>query len=146
MPGDFDAQLISSRVLAQESIYPAVDTRRTSSNLMKSEAITEDHRILAARIKKGLDETIENLYQGAVNDANWFFNTDPDGRSWVQLLCFLSQSYFVGEPYTGLKAAFISPFQSLEAMESILAGDLVNVPAHHFRFKNSLNEIVPSLA
>jgi F-type H+/Na+-transporting ATPase subunit beta len=129
--------LFSSQVIAKEAIYPALDPRHsTSSGLAR---ITDSRRRrLAEQARLAVSEVIENLYEGAINDPNWFFNSDPRGRLAVQLFCYLSQPYFVAEPYTGNPAKFVSQVECLASLDTILSGRLVDLPAKNFRFRNEL--------
>lgn len=138
VPGDFEAKLVCSRAVAVEAIYPAIDTRKSVSTASASNAIGQHRRKTADQVRLAINEVIENLYEGSINDDNWFFNTDPGGRAAVQLLCFISQPYFIAEPYTGQKGAFVPVNQAVSNFEAILAGHLAHLMPRNFRFRNSL--------
>ncbi len=138
LPGPFDVTLTCSRAIAAEAIFPALDTRMTVSSASSDRGLGDRHRKTADEVRFAVSEVIENLREGAINDETWFFNTDPGGRAAVQLLCYLSQPYFVAEPYTGLKAAFIPVADTLSGFEAILGGRLANIQPGSFRFRNSL--------
>ncbi len=138
IPGDFGARLVCSRAVAVEAIYPAIDTRKSLSTASASSAIGQHRRKTAEQVRMAINEVLENLYEGAIDDENWFFNTDPGGRAAVQLLCFISQPYFIAEPYTGQKGAFVPVNEAVSNFEAILAGRLAHLVPRNFRFRNSL--------
>lgn len=138
VPGVFDATITCSRTIADEAIFPAIDPRMTVSSAGGDRSIGDRRRKVADDVRTAVSEVVENLYQGAVNDENWFFNTDPGGRAAVQLLCYLSQPYFVAEPYTGLKGCFVPVKDTVSAFETLLAGRLAQLMPRNLRFRNEL--------
>ncbi len=139
--GLFDATMFCSQIVSSQVVLPGLDVRRSSSSILSSDLISDRHRQLAVRVRSILHEVIENLYPGAVNDDNWFFNTDANGRAAAQLLCFLSQPLFVAEPYTGLKAAHFDLESTLISYEVILDGRFSELSPRNFRFINELPKI-----
>lgn len=137
--GEFDVRMVSSRPIAAEAVFPALDPRKCTSAASDDSAVGEARRRTAGQVGAAVAEVLENLYEGAVNDPQWFFNTDPGGRAAVQLLCFFGQPYFVAEPYTGMKGQFISADEAVRGFAAILDGRFSHLMPRELRFRNGLD-------
>lgn len=137
--GACDAKLFSTRMLAQEGIYPALDVRLSASSGLSHSSLNARRRHISDAVKLEVGEVLENLYSGALGDPQWNFTADPKKRSAVQALRFFSQPYFAAERYTGLKAAYVPIEQTIREFEAILSGICLALPAKKLMFQNELS-------
>jgi F-type H+-transporting ATPase subunit beta len=138
---NYDARIISSRIIAQEGVYPALDVRLTSPSKNAAQAMTANQRQVCHTLIDSLKRLLEDLSPGALRDPNWKFNSDPSLRPTVQALRFLSQPYFTAEIYTGLKSAFVPTKQTTQSFKWILDGKFREASPSLFVFKNELPDI-----
>ncbi len=135
---EFDAKLISSRLLAKEAIYPALDFRYSFSVGSSHASVKSRRRRVAAAVKLAVNEVVENLVPGCMNDPTWSFQSDSRKRAAVQSLWFLSQPYFVAVPYTGGKSMYVPINVAVKDLETILAGRFADAPFKRFAYQNAL--------
>ncbi|MEZ6128423.1 MAG: hypothetical protein R3C59_07055 [Planctomycetaceae bacterium] len=134
----FDTTIFSSRLIAKEGIYPAIDLRVSTSSAWDRLSITSRRRDTANAAADAVRSVTKSLYAGSVQDPDWVFYRDTMQRPALQALCFLSQPYFTAEVYTGKKAAWISVDQAVRSYADILSGSRRATPANRFLYQNEL--------
>jgi F-type H+/Na+-transporting ATPase subunit beta len=128
-----DATTQLAREIAALGIYPAVDPLASTSNVLAPEVVGERHYAVARRVQEilqryqelqdiiailGLDELSEED-RLTVNRAR-------------KIQRFLSQPFFVGEQFTGLKGIFVSVSDTVDSFEQLINGDLDDLPEQAF--------------
>ena len=128
-----DATTELSRQVASLGIYPAVDPLASTSTILAPEVVGERHYEIARRTQEilqrykelqdiiailGLDELSEED-RVTVNRAR-------------KLQKFLSQPFFVGEKFTGLKGIYVSVEDTVASFEQLVDGDLDDLPEQAF--------------
>ncbi len=133
----FDAVLDARAVLAKRALFPALDPRTCRSVVWER---TGDSRMAAAseRWRQELVGVIASLESGAEPDAEWSYNRDPSLRPQAQALWYLSQPFFVAEPYTGLKSAWIDSHEAEVQIQEIFSGKHRSRPLSDFLLKNQV--------
>ena len=135
---DYDVKIVSSALLANEGIYPALDVRFSSSSVSADPIIKGKRRRVTESVRTVLKDVMENLQPGALHDADWGFNRDAEKRIAVQALRFVTQSYFLAEPYTDQAGAFVPIENMLNSFEAILNGKHKDATPQALQYKNTL--------
>ncbi len=139
-PSGFQTTIHTSSLVAKEGIYPALFPRQCQiAEPFNADASREP---MAGRVHEAINRVIDNLYPGALSDAEWEWGNVPEHRPLVQAFAFMSQPYIVGEPYTGMKGARVSLKQTIHEYQQILAGEFRSLDPKVFRYKNVLPEQV----
>jgi len=120
-----DAMLILSRRLAEQAIWPCLDPLRCRSRRLDADAaqteLAEGVRTLLQRY-----DTLQFSPEAALHALS------PEERQEVQrarkALWFLSQPFFVAEPYTRKPGAFVSSEEAVRGFADILAGRYDTAP------------------
>ncbi len=128
-----DATTELSRQIAALGIYPAVDPLASTSTILAPEVVGERHYRVATRVQEilqrykelqdiiailGLDELSEED-RVTVNRAR-------------KIQRFLSQPFFVGEVFTGLKGINVPIDETVESFELLVNGELDDLPEQAF--------------
>ncbi len=128
-----DATTELSRQIAALGIYPAVDPLASTSTILAPEVVGDRHYAVATRTQEilqrykelqdiiailGLDELSEED-RVTVNRAR-------------KIQRFLSQPFFVGEVFTGLKGINVPIAETVESFELLVNGDLDDLPEQAF--------------
>ncbi len=121
---DVETKIFVLRRIAVEGIYPAIDLGRSSSasNVDTQLSIKQQKTVDAA--KQTIIEVVNALHEGAVKDPEFEYNRDSNKRPSLQALCFLSQRFFVAEPYTGMKGQLSPINTTVDKLSAILSGKL----------------------
>jgi F-type H+-transporting ATPase subunit beta len=137
-----DATCVLSRRLAGLGFYPAVDPLQSNSSLMNPGAIGSRHFSIANRVRSCLARYEE------LQDVIAILGMDElseDDQLLVQrarrIQRFLTQPFFVSEPYTGLKGRFVSLDDTLDGFELILDGAMDEYPEQAFYMVGSIREV-----
>ena len=136
--GTYDAKIISNRLLAQQGIYPAFDTLRSSSSASADKLFSRKRIAVAKAAKDAIDTVFAAIYADALGDPNWIFNSDPSKRSAAQMMRFMSQPLFVAEPYTGMKAEYLTIEATVKDFMRLIANELLELPPAGLLYKNHL--------
>ncbi|MDO8503386.1 MAG: F0F1 ATP synthase subunit beta, partial [bacterium] len=137
-----DSSLVLSRQVASLGIYPAVDPLESSSSVLNPRVVGERHYKVASEVirivqrYKELQDIIailgvEELAEGdrlIVNRAR-------------KIQKFLSQPFFVAEPYTGRPGKYVTLQETIEGFGKIISGELDAKREEEFYMKGSINEI-----
>jgi F-type H+-transporting ATPase subunit beta len=128
-----DATTELSRQVASLGIYPAVDPLASTSNILAPEIVGERHYNVARRVQEVLQRYKE------LQDIIAILGLDElseDDRVTVdrarKIQKFLSQPFFVGEVFTGLKGINVPVDETVESFEALVNGDLDHLPEQAF--------------
>jgi F-type H+-transporting ATPase subunit beta len=128
-----DATTELSRQIAALGIYPAVDPLASTSNILAPEIVGERHYAVARRTQeilqryKELQDIIAILGIDELSEEDKL--TVARARK-VQR--FLSQPFFVGEKFTGMKGIFVPIEETVESFAALCEGELDDVPEQAF--------------
>jgi F-type H+-transporting ATPase subunit beta len=128
-----DATTELSRQIASLGIYPAVDPLASTSTILAPEIVGERHYNVARRVQevlqryKELQDIIAILGLDELSDEDRII---VDRARKVQR--FLSQPFFVGEVFTGLKGITVPVEETVESFEQLVNGDLDDLPEQAF--------------
>ncbi|GIU86831.1 MAG: ATP synthase subunit beta [Acidimicrobiia bacterium] len=128
-----DATTELSRQIASLGIYPAVDPLASTSNILAPEIVGERHYAVARRTQEILQRYKELQDIIAILGLEELSEEDRIivGRA-RKIQRFLSQPFFVGEVFTGLKGIFVPISETVESFEALCNGELDDVPEQAF--------------
>jgi len=128
-----DATTELSRQIAALGIYPAVDPLASTSTILAPEVVGERHYKVARQVQEVLQRykelqdiiAILGLDELSEEDRIIVNRARKVGR-------FLSQPFFVGEVFTGLKGINVPIEETVESFEQLVDGDLDDLPEQAF--------------
>jgi F-type H+-transporting ATPase subunit beta len=128
-----DATTELAREIAALGIYPAVDPLASTSTILAPEVVGDRHYNCALRVQqvlqryKELQDIIAILGMDELSEEDRL--TVNRAR---KIQRFLSQPFFVGEVFTGLKGVYVPIEETVESFEKLVDGELDEVPEQAF--------------
>ncbi len=137
-----DGTVVLSRALASLGIYPAIDPLESSSAALTADIIGEEHYEVANRVKQVLQRykdlqdiiAILGIEELSEDDKQMVYRARKLQR-------FLSQPMFVGEPFTGIKGAYVSREETVRGFKEIVEGKHDDKPEAAFYMKGSIDQV-----
>jgi F-type H+-transporting ATPase subunit beta len=120
-----DASLLFSFELAKQKIWPAVDPLTSSSRLLTTGAVSEEH-VRVANAAGELLRTSDNQQSAQLRERA------------RRLQLFQGQPFVVAEPYTATPGVYVSLEDTIRSYGELLDGKHDNVPEETIRFGGSL--------
>jgi F-type H+/Na+-transporting ATPase subunit beta len=128
-----DATTELSRQIAALGIYPAVDPLSSTSNILAPEIVGARHYEVARRVQEVLQRYKELQDIIAILGLDELSEEDRVVVSRARKVQrFLSQPFFVGEVFTGLKGINVPIDETVESFEALVNGELDEVPEQAF--------------
>lgn len=137
-----DSTVVLSRALASLGIYPAIDPLESSSTALSPEIVGDEHYTVALEVRRVLQRykdlqdiiAILGIDELSEDDKNLVYRARKIQR-------FLSQPFFVGEPFTGTPGQYVSRDDAVNGFKEILSGSLDHLPESAFYMKGSIEEV-----
>jgi F-type H+-transporting ATPase subunit beta len=128
-----DATTELSRQIAALGIYPAVDPLSSSSTILAPEIIGDRHYNCARRVQEVLQRFNELQDIIAILGIDELSEDDKVVVSRARKIQrFLSQPFFVGEKFTGVKGVYVPIEETVQSFEALVDGELDEVPEQAF--------------
>jgi ATP synthase, F1 beta subunit len=128
-----DATTELARQIAALGIYPAVDPLASTSNILAPEIVGQRHYTVARRVQEVLQRYKELQDIIAILGLDELSEEDRITVSRARKVQrFLSQPFFVGEVFTGLKGINVPIEETVESFEALVNGELDEVPEQAF--------------
>jgi len=128
-----DATTELSRQIAALGIYPAVDPLSSSSTILAPEIIGDRHYNCARRVQEVLQRFNELQDIIAILGIDELSEDDKVVVSRARKIQrFLSQPFFVGEKFTGVKGVYVPIEETVQSFEALVNGDLDELPEQAF--------------
>ncbi|MGH9076515.1 MAG: F0F1 ATP synthase subunit beta [Acidimicrobiales bacterium] len=128
-----DATTQLAREIAALGIYPAVDPLASTSNVLAPEVVGDRHYAVARRTQEVLQRYRELQDIIAILGLDELSEEDRISVNRARKIQrFLSQPFFVGEVFTGLKGIFVPVAETVESFEAIVNGDVDDLPEQAF--------------
>jgi F-type H+-transporting ATPase subunit beta len=128
-----DATTELSRQIASLGIYPAVDPLASTSSILAPEVVGDRHYRVARRTQEILQRFKELQDIIAILGMDELSEEDKVTVSRARKVQrFLSQPFFVGEKFTGMKGIYVPVEETVESFEALCNGDLDHVPEQAF--------------
>jgi len=138
-----DAKTVLDRNTAALGIYPAVDPLASSSNILDPNIVGKKHYKIARQIQsileryKDLQDIIAILGVDELSDEDKLIvNRARKIRN------FLSQPFFVAEPFLGVEGKYVKLEDTISSFERIINGEGDNLPEAAFLYVGSYNEVI----
>ena len=138
-----DATTELSRALAALGIFPSVDPLTSTSRILQEDILGKVHYTCAQNVKqilqkyKDLQDIIAILGMDELSDEDKL--TVNRAR---KIQRFLSQPFFVAEPFTGLKGKFVKIEDTIRGFNMIMAGELDYLPEMAFYLVGSIEDAI----
>jgi F-type H+-transporting ATPase subunit beta len=142
-----DATTNLSRQIAELGIYPAVDPLASTSRILDPRVIGEEHYAVARSVKqvlqryKDLQDIIAILGIDELSEDDKLTVTRAR-----KIQKFLSQPFFVGEQFTGLKGKYVSVADTVRGFKEIVEGKHDALPEQAFFMVGTIEEAVEKAA
>src|SRR5690242_18937786 len=142
-----DATTNLSRQIAELGIYPAVDPLASSSRILDPRIIGVEHYTVARAVKqvlqryKDLQDIIAILGIDELSEDDKLTVTRAR-----KIQKFLSQPFFVGEQFTGLKGKYVSVGDTVRGFKEIVEGKHDALPEQAFFMVGTIEEAVEKAA
>ncbi len=138
-----DAKTVLDRNTAALGIYPAVDPLESSSNILDPNIVGKKHYYVARQIQsilqryKDLQDIIAILGMDELSDEDKL--TVNRAR---KIRNFLSQPFFVAEPFLGTKGKYVKLEDTINSFDRILKGEGDSLPEACFLYVGTFDEAV----
>ena len=138
-----DATTVLDRKIASLGIYPAVDPLASTSRILTSEILGDEHYDCAQRVKeilqkyKALQDIIAILGMEELSEED---KLSVYRARKVQR--FLSQPFHVAEQFTGLKGVLVDIKDTIKGFNMIIDGELDHLPEAAFNLKGTIEEAI----
>jgi len=134
-----DSTVVLSRQLASLGIYPAIDPLESGSSALDPDIVGREHYDTAIATRKilqrykDLQDIIAILGIEELSDEDRLVVTRAR-----KLQRYLSQPFFVGEPFTGILGAYVSLTDTVRGFADIIAGKYDDRNEQDFYMKGAL--------
>ena len=136
-----DAVTVLSRHQANLGIYPAIEPLQSNSALLTPTIVGEEHYAIATKVRAVLARYQELQDVIAILGME---ELSQDDRLAVlrarRLQRFLTQPFFVSEPFTGMEGRYVPLEETLRGSRKILAGWGDNLPEQAFYMIGAIDE------
>ena len=136
-----DGTTVLSRGLASKGIYPAVDPLDSTSTMLQPSIVGEEHYSTARAVQSTLQRYKELQDIIAILGLDELSEEDRivvDRARKIER--FLSQPFFVAEVFTGSPGKYVSLEQTIAGFQSILKGELDDLPEQAFYLVGNIDE------
>jgi F-type H+-transporting ATPase subunit beta len=136
-----DAATILSRRQASLGIYPAIDPLESNSALLTPAGVGMDHYAIAAEVRALLARYQELQDVIAILGMEELSEEDRVAVNRARRLeRFLTQPFFVSEPFTGLPGRYVPLPETLRGFREILEGRHDDLPEQAFYMVGTIDE------
>jgi len=120
-----DSTIVLSREIADLGIYPAIDPLESDSKILDPKIVGQEHYRVANEVKRTLKRYKELRDIISILGIEELSEED---KILVQrarkIQRFLSQPFYVAEPFTGKKGTYVSLKDTIEDFKKIISGEL----------------------
>jgi F0F1-type ATP synthase beta subunit len=138
-----DATTNLSRQIAELGIYPAVDPLASTSRILDPRVLGEEHYNVARQVKQVLQRYKDLQDIIAILGIDELSEDDKLTVSRARKLQrFLSQPFFVGEQFTGIKGKYVAIADTIKGFKEIVEGKHDELPEQAFYMVGTIQEAV----
>lgn len=138
-----DATTVLSRSIASQGIYPAVDPLESTSRILSSEILGQEHYFVAREVQRILQRYKELTDIIAIMGIDELSDED---KLLVQrarkIQRFLSQPFDVSEKFTGIRGVYVPLSETVRGFREIMEGKHDDLPEAAFLFVGTVDEAV----
>ena len=136
-----DATTVLSRDLAAKGIYPAVDPLQSTSTMLQSAIVGNEHYGIAQSVRQTLQKYKELHEILAILGLDELSEDDKLVVARARRIeRFLSQPFFVAEVFTGSPGKYVPLSETIEGFKLILNGDLDALAEQAFYLVGNIEE------
>src|SRR5271154_966753 len=138
-----DATTVLSRSIAEKGIYPAVDPLDSTSRMLSSAVVGEEHYTIARRVQqilqryKALQDIIAILGMDELSEEDKL--TVARAR---KIERFLSQPFHVAEVFTGSPGVFVDLADTIRGFQGLVEGKYDHLPEAAFYMVGTIDQAV----
>ncbi|ENF1179372.1 F0F1 ATP synthase subunit beta [Campylobacter coli] len=138
-----DATTVLNRSIAEKGIYPAVDPLDSTSRMLDTQIIGEEHYKVARGVQsvlqkyKDLQDIIAILGMDELSEEDKLIVERAR-----KIEKFLSQPFFVAEVFTGSPGKYISLEETIAGFKGILEGKYDHLPENAFYMVGNIDEAI----
>ena len=138
-----DATTVLSRKIVEQGIYPAVDPLESSSRILEADIVGEEHYEVARKVQEALQKYKELQDIIAILGMDELSEEDKLVVSRARKVQrFLSQPFFVGEQFTGLKGRYVPLSETIQGFKEIIAGKYDDIPESYFLMAGNIDDVL----
>ena len=138
-----DATAVLSRSIAELGIYPAVDPLASTSRMLESDVVGEEHYKTARAVQEILQKYSELQDIIAVLGMDELSREDRQTVNRARRVQrFLSQPFHVAENFTGMEGRYVSVAETIKGFQAILGGDVDDLPEQAFMLCGGIDEVL----
>ena len=138
-----DATTVLSRSIVELGIYPAVDPLESTSRMLDPHIVGEEHYRVARSVQeilqryKELQDIIAMLGMDELSEEDKLVVSRAR-----KVQRFLSQPFFVGEQFTGLKGRYVPLSETIQGFKEIIAGKYDDIPESYFLMAGNIDDVL----
>jgi len=138
-----DATTVLSRKIAELGIYPAVDPLDSTSRILSSEVLGDEHYDTAQRVKEIIQRYAELQDIIAILGMEELSDEDKQVVHRARRVQrFLSQPFHVAEAFTGLSGVLVDIKDTIKGFNMIIAGELDHLPEAAFNLVGTIEDAI----
>ena len=138
-----DATTVLSRSIVELGIYPAVDPLESTSRMLDPHIVGEEHYHVARSVQEILQRYKELQDIIAILGMDELSEEDKLVVSRARKVQrFLSQPFFVGEQFTGLKGRYVPLSETIQGFKEIIAGKYDDIPESYFLMAGNIDDVL----
>lgn len=138
-----DSTIALERSLAEQALYPAVDPLASNSKILNPQVVGIDHYQVAQGVKQVLQRYKELQDIIAILGIDELSDQDKLIVSRARKIQrFLTQPFFVGEQFTGLKGVYVPVSETVRGFREILEGKHDSLPEQAFYMVGTIDQAV----
>jgi len=138
-----DATTNLSRAIVELGIYPAVDPLASTSRILDPRIVGEEHYNVAKEVKRVLQRYKDLQDIIAILGIDELPEEDKVTVARARKLQrFLSQPFFVGEQFTGIKGKYVTIGDTIKGFKEIVDGKHDDLPEQAFYMVGTIEEAV----
>jgi len=136
-----DAFIYLERSISEKGIYPAIDPLASNSRLLDPQFVGERHFAVADRVKRILQRYRELQDIIAILGVEELSEDDKAIVSRARRIeRFLSQPFFVAEPFTGKSGEFTKLEDTIRSFEELCDGKWDHLPESAFMYVGAIDQ------
>jgi F-type H+-transporting ATPase subunit beta len=137
-----DAFIYLERSISEKGIYPAIDPLASNSRLLDPQFVGDRHFLVADRVKRILQRYRELQDIIAILGVEELSEEDKKVVARARRIeRFLSQPFFVAEPFTGKPGNFTTLEDTIRSFEELCDGKWDHVPEGAFMYVGTIEEV-----
>ena len=140
MPSDIKK---TARKLAAIGIYPSIAPLDSTSRILTEEIVGNEHYSCTQRVKELLQRYKELQDIIAILGMDELSDEDKEVVHRARRVQrFLSQPFYVAEPFTGIKGELVDIKDTIKGFNMIMNGDLDHLPEAAFNLKGTIEQAI----